>query len=75
MKQERTTNGHQYRWPADRAARVQTDNTNEQVMRHRFAALGLEENLCKECRKCVRECPFDLPIPERLKEAFEAFAG
>lgn len=59
----------------DRAVHVRTDNTYQQVLKKRFQAMGLQPDLCRECRKCVEECPFDLPVPERLKKAFEIFSG
>ena len=58
----------------DRFKHVRTDHTFQSELKRRFAALKLDGAACRECRKCVEECPFDLPIPERLKEALEALA-
>ena len=59
----------------DRATHVRTDGTYYQALKRRFAELGLAENPCEECRKCIEECPFKLPVPDRLKEAFDLFTA
>jgi len=53
---------------------VQTDNTYKAVLKKSFAEIGADPKACEECRKCIEECPYDLLVPERLKEAFEVFA-
>jgi len=58
----------------DRMKHVQTDNTFKKQLKERFRALRADPEACEECRKCVEECPYDLPVPERIKEAFEVFA-
>jgi predicted aldo/keto reductase-like oxidoreductase len=40
----------------------------------RYRNLEVTPDACVECRKCVEVCPAGLPIPERLREAMEAFA-
>lgn len=55
----------------DRFQHIQTDQTYRQQMQRSFAALGADPNACSECRKCIEECPFNLPVPGRLKEAFD----
>jgi predicted aldo/keto reductase-like oxidoreductase len=32
-------------------------------------------SLCKDCGKCVKACPQDLPIPELLKDVTKEFEG
>jgi len=59
----------------DRAKHVRTDGTFRQGLRRNFEKIGAAPNACEACRKCIEECPYDLPIPERLKEAFEVFAA
>lgn len=58
----------------DRGRFVRTDDTNRQVLKTQFQKLLPTVKPCAECRKCVEECPFKLPVPERLKEAFAFFA-
>ena len=53
---------------------VFTDGTYRGVLARRFAEIGLDPEACRDCRQCVEECPYDLPVPERLREAFQLFA-
>ena len=58
----------------DRFEHVRADGTYQPQLRKAFAAIGADPDACQECRECVEECPYDLPVPERLKEAFQALA-
>jgi predicted aldo/keto reductase-like oxidoreductase len=57
----------------DRVKSVRTDNTFKQVLRRNFEALRFNSNSCEECRKCIEECPYNLPIPDKIREAFSVF--
>jgi predicted aldo/keto reductase-like oxidoreductase len=57
----------------DRGRFVRTDETHRQVLKAQFQRLLASLEPCRECRKCIEECPFKLPVPQRLKEAFEFF--
>jgi predicted aldo/keto reductase-like oxidoreductase len=59
----------------DRQLHVRTDETYKQVLRRKFESLGLDPSSCEECRRCMEECPYNLPVPEKIREAFSAFAG
>jgi len=54
---------------ADRVRHVRTDETYGMILKKRFRSLAAQVAACEECGKCVEECPYDLPIPDRLKEA------
>jgi len=56
----------------DRVEHIQTDATFALMLRRQFAALSIPEGGCRECGKCLEECPFDLKIIDRLKVAFDA---
>ena len=57
----------------DRARHVRTDGTYDQTLKNRFVELGVSPDACVECGKCIEACPFNLPVPDRLREAFETF--
>ena len=57
----------------DRAKHVQTDGTYVRLLKDRYLELGIAADACAECRKCIEECPYDLPIPELLREASATF--
>lgn len=40
-----------------------------------YRSLEVPPEECIECEACVEECPAGIPIPQRLKEAVELFAG
>jgi predicted aldo/keto reductase-like oxidoreductase len=40
-----------------------------------YRSLAVSPEECIECESCVEECPAGIPIPERLREAVELFAG
>ncbi|MCA1808591.1 MAG: aldo/keto reductase, partial [Lentisphaerae bacterium] len=54
----------------DRFEHIRTDQTYRQQLAREFAAIGADPTACRDCRKCIEECPFKLPVPERLKQAF-----
>jgi predicted aldo/keto reductase-like oxidoreductase len=56
---------------ASRHYREQTRSLGAEI--YRGLAISPEE--CTECGTCLEECPADIPIPERLKEAVELFDG
>jgi len=59
----------------DRVKHVHTDGTYKQFLKKQFQALGLDSNRCEDCQKCIEECPYNLPVPDRLKEAFQIFTA
>ncbi len=40
-----------------------------------YRSLEVSPEACIECESCVEVCPAGIPIPERLKEVVELFAG
>ncbi len=58
----------------DRGRYVRTDDTNRQVLRGHYQKLASGAKACIECGRCIEECPFKLPVPQRLKEAAAFFA-
>lgn len=59
----------------DRAQHVRTDGTYKHILKKQFLELAVAPNPCEECQQCIEECPYNLPVPERLKEAFEIFTA
>jgi len=57
----------------DRFQHVRTDDTYKQVLRRNFELLGFDPNSCEECRKCIEECPYNLPVPDKIREAYSVF--
>jgi predicted aldo/keto reductase-like oxidoreductase len=58
----------------DRYLHVRTDETYKQVLRRSFESLGFDPSSCEECRRCIEECPYNLQVPEKIREAFSVFA-
>lgn len=45
------------------------------LARERFQALRRSAEECLDCGKCLEKCPYQLPVPERLKEAARLLGG
>ena len=58
----------------DRSQYVKTDNTYKKLIKKQYEMLGYDPDACEECRKCIEECPYNLSIPERLREASVYFS-
>ncbi|UCH35248.1 MAG: aldo/keto reductase [Armatimonadota bacterium] len=54
---------------ADRVRRFHTDVALRDSSRAHYGRLAVTAAACAECLECVERCPFDLDIPERLREA------
>jgi len=59
----------------DRFKHVRTDETYRAILKSRFMSLNGNVAACEECNKCIEECPYDLPIPQRLREALETLGS
>ena len=59
----------------DRFKHVRTDDTYRAILKSTFMSLKDNVAACEECNKCIEECPYDLPIPQRLREALDTLGS
>jgi len=59
----------------DRVKHIKTDHTYKSLMKKKFFKVVQNSGECEGCGKCIEECPYDLPIPGKIKEAYEVFGS
>ena len=46
-----------------------------QTLKDHYALLGHHAGECIECGECIKNCPFEVPIIEKMKQAVEIFGN
>jgi predicted aldo/keto reductase-like oxidoreductase len=60
---------------ADRMRRFQDDDALRDMCRAQYRTMNPTAEACVNCEECLARCPFNLNIPERLREAHELLGG
>jgi len=60
---------------ADRMRRFPDDDALRDASRAQYRSMDPTAEACVNCEECLPRCPFDLNIPERLREAHELLGG